>query len=1056
MTDLKEQFLNFCGTHRPTEQQQQAIFEKKSVIAAGAGSGKTATLAQRFLWLVINKTPADKILTITFTKDAAASMKSKIFTTLQDALDCKLITEEQLNAFSNATICTTDSFCSEIAKMDCVRYGIPSNFSIEEKESLESVSSGIVDKLLQKYEGNRQLKRYLSFHSIENIKESMQVLADKYICISDPVNTDRIVSFITEKYGLSNIALLEIKLFEKIEDYFNDSSIEKRKVEDDTALSVFKTSYLSDRIGELVKLKKALGGNASAAVKPHRNGIKEVITKLELALCATEKQSMDLLEFIADFINDYQTELLNHKKETGLVTFYDVLKLAIHILKNNENIRAFYNEKFNAIMVDEFQDNNGDNKDLIYLLASTPDYKNNSKPDVSAINKDKIFMVGDEKQSIYMFRNADVSVFKGIAREFGQDSVCNLTRNFRSEKKIIQTIDSLFETILGAGDKPYEAAFTGLYSENENVNPTIAFQYIVEEDSTPDGCLSAIESEAFEVASEINRILTSDKGKYQLPTGDPQPSDIAILLKTGTHQGSYEKALRYFNIPVDVSETKTLTTDAVLNDFYTVLQLAVYGPDDEISKYAYLKSPFCRLTDREIYKDKDNIYSKHSSLIDNLRSFICYHSIAQVVSYIWNNLGYRYFIISSENNRAFEEHFDYIFKLACHFDESNRTVVDLLDYLRPLMGDECKIKDLSIQKENANGVKIMSIHKSKGLEFPIVFVADMQSGSSSPGGFKPNIRLSETGDITLPYCTVGTEDRIRNPLALDDNIDTLLENAETKRIFYVAATRAQYHLIFSGVIPKKGKQDDKFITLDESKQHSQLDYFLNAINFRYEETFEKDRTFGIEMKRFDYHSIKSRTFSSERKTDCDIYANEPKPVEFKKMITAVTEKEEESYESSDVFERFAVEDYLNSKDRSMEFGSFVHKMFENAVLGSNEEVFGFFEGDEHRDELFQCAENLTETFKNNPFISEILRDYKCFPEKPLIINDNGQLKSGVIDLLCVGKDRVIIVDYKTDKVVNPDLHRYQLNTYRKAAESIFNLPVETYLYYIRNNQIVPL
>lgn len=1065
----KEQFLDFCGDNRPTEEQQKAIFEDYSVVAAGAGSGKTATLSQRFLWLVMNGIPADKILTITFTKDAASSMKGKIFKTLQEAVNQKLITKEDLFPFSQATICTTDSFCSEIAKMGCVKYGIPATFQIEDSSELEIISSQIVDKVLEDNKGPR-LDDYLSFYSIENIKETMLELANKYINIATPIDTKSIKSFILNYYSQNKKTEYIKEIIKQLNQYKENAKLKKEQL---VAIEEFFDKYASNIETALDEIKKKLSIPKNPSKKEPEEGskayykhkIREEIQPLEILILATKEENLQRLEFICKLINDYQEELIKHKRETGLITFHDVMKMAIDILMNNESVRTFYNEKFMAIMVDEFQDNNEDNKNLIYLLATTEAYQKGKIPDKNVIDKKKIFMVGDEKQSIYKFRNADVSVFKGISND--GLSVCKLTQNFRSEKEIIGTVNCLFKKIMEEAEKSYEAKFQELTSKNSHVTPQISFQYLIEQETVPDGCLSAAESEAYEVARKIKEIVTTNRKAYQVYKNkkqvDPDYSDIAILLKVGTHQANYEKALRYYNIPIDSSESKTLTMDAVLNDIYTVLQLAVYGPSDEVSKYAYLKGPFCKLTDEQIFENKKDVYDQNKELIDDLRSYISNHSLSKVVSYIWNELGYRFYITSKEDNQPFEEHYDYVFKLACNFDDNNKTLVDFLNYLRPMIGKESSIKDLSIQKEESSGVKIMTIHKSKGLEFPIVIIPDMHSGSSSPGGFNPKIRLAklkETKTLTLPYCP-SEENKLVNPLEEDAQDDKRMENAETKRVFYVAATRAQYHLIFSGVIPKiptEEKDNTKYINLDEDKSHSQLDYFLHSIDFKYEtppkETIIPDKVVmhpevKIKMEPFNYQSINELKQKEVNDTNLtDIFKeSESNEIEFEKQVIAVT-KDDGKKNDGPVTKELEIDNAI--KDRETEFGELVHKLIENEINKNPNVVSGYFEDHEEKDKIYSCAKSLKDQFISSKFFKDLKADYQLFAEEPIMVNDNGQLKNGIIDLLCIKDDEIVIVDYKTDRFFDPKKHEDQLRVYTLAAKYIYNRHVKTYLYYLRS------
>lgn len=1001
MINIKEQFLEFCKNEKPipfipTEQQQRAIFEKINVVPAGAGSGKTAVLSHRFLYLVMCGIHSDEILTMTFTKDATANMKKRIYGLLSDAVKANIISPDELDRFSASTITTTDGFCSEIAKSSCATYGISSNFQIESKEDLEIVADTLTDVVLRKHEGEENLEDLLTYWSVSNLKDFFKALSDVYISISNPIDFSLCKKLV--KKSFANYTA------EELDDYIVDflTTAQAEIKPSNTLLSKIQIvkNYIDNPSYENLSGLANLSGNVKQEIKDKMLALADY-AKGYSAVCP---ESLALLDFMCRLGADFQSEIIKHKRETGLVTYRDILLMAIDILRENTEIRNYYRSKFKAIMVDEFQDNNDDNKNLVYLLAANDDYKGHTNPTINEIVSDKVFMVGDEKQSIYRFRNADVSVFKKMANDFGQDRVAQLQQNYRSESKLIETINKIFERVFDGAYKDYEASYTSLNSSRSGVDPQIKIYSANDLKNT---------DEAYNVAKVIANILGDEKAKYQIPTKnglrDPEPSDIAILLKSGTHQINYEEALKAFNIPYEAIESKSLTLEAIAYDIFNILQLAVWGRQDEISLLSFERSPL----------GFDN------SLIEKVRSKLAVSSIAQTLSYIWNDLGYRFFILRNKKNSQYAEHYSYLFEIANAFDQKSKTIVDFLDYLRPLLGDEFKIKDFEIQRESESGVKIMSIHKSKGLEYPIVIIPDMHAGSRG-GGFNPNIRALGSV-ISFPY--VVKNDKLINPF-IDKETENNMELAETKRVLYVAATRAQYHLIFSG-IEKTG----------EAFKGTMFGLLLEASR-------------GIvDVDSFDHAPDVEET---EPEVPCysESWYEDTYDFKFTKLTNAIT--------SLDIEKTTSFADKLNAYDSDnlitswTDFGTYVHSILEMTICNKDvADYFGPFVNNPNKAVIQKDALAMRDNFINSSFYKG-LDGFNLESEKGFFYYDydRNEVMEGVVDLLCVGPDKVIIVDYKTDKYKDPSTHKGQLETYKKAMEDFYKKPVMTYLFYVRSGEAV--
>lgn len=1029
MTELQQKFLNFCKNEpvpfEPSPAQQRAIFDRVNIVPAGAGSGKTAVLAHRFVWLIMSNKDmhADEILTMTFTKDATASMKKKIYVLLVQAVEEKLIDKVELENFSSSTITTTDGFCSEIAKSACSNYGLSSTFEIESETDLEHIAEQVTDSIFTKHENDRNIKQLLSLWSFENFRDFFKELVKKHISISREIDFSKSKDLIKKTFN-NDVSQLEAKMIGNLNQIVEMYSSSKKGETLYSNLKIINDYLDTKSFDSLVKLAKVAETVGSDDCK----NLVKTVKDQAFDIAKVHPMSMDVLDTLIGLCEEFQAAILKHKRETAHVTYHDVLLMAIDTLSSNNVIRNYYQNKFKAIMVDEFQDNNEDNKKLVDLLARDPSI---------------IFMVGDEKQSIYRFRDADVSVFKRMKTQYesmNESLIANLPDNYRSEGKLIETINCLFENVMSNASSDFEASYSKLVSNKNKVEPTIKLFYGLKGDGT------TVESEAYNIAKTIKEILTTRKNEYQIQDKDkirdPRENDIAILLKVGTNQIEYERALRAYGINYEASETKSLTVDAVLNDFYNVLQLAVWGPDDGISLLGYLKSPLCNCSDDSIVANEE----LDTETICDVRRSLSNSTIAETVSLIWNKLGYRFRVLKNEKNQQYEEHYEYLFALATSFDQQNKTVVEFLDYLRPMLGEECKIKDLQIQREGSKGVIIQSIHKSKGLDYPIVIIPDMQSGTHGHGGFNPRIQLVE-GVLTLPYVKQYEKSGLRfaNPF-INKDLDSKMDLAETKRVLYVAATRAKNHLLFSGIIPEK-------ITIDSAFNKTMLSCLLEACNFTRRDnqcSFEPDygehpeRCAKIDFVKFDNSAYIEDSDQQNSANYKDSWYSNPRRFSFTKLTNAITSLDNDKITNFD--KPLPLYDCDNAVSSSTDFGTYVHSLLEHAVNGT------FFETDVD-DVVKRDALQMCKNFTDSDFYKS-LNGFEKYTEKGFFYfdNDRNEVMEGIVDLLCVSKDKVVIVDYKTDKYKDTSTHKDQLQMYTKAMSVIYRRKVEAYLFYVRSGE----
>ena len=1089
--EWESKFYEFCSANKmnlftdkgePLPQHAAVMETKNCVVAAGAGSGKTTVLSYRFLRMVASGISPERILTITFTKKATAEMKSRIYELLQKGHEKGLVTSEAMKKFSDVTISTVDSFCSEIVRRDAVHQGVPTDFRIQDNDDFEEMSKALVDALLEENKDKEVVKQLHSHLKVDDIESIFKDVAYNFLNIARP---------------------------------FDDVAVMKSK------------KALKEQIEAA---KDALYTKPKMSADDKRD--------LEFYDKALEASNLAYLDDFYKLIQSYEKRIFDAKRSAGVLAFGDVMQLAIKILKENEAIRNLYKEKFDNIMIDEFQDNNDDYRKLLYLLSEKLDSHlcdAEGIPVKENLCPDKIFLVGDEKQSIYKFRGADVTVFKRLCNELCPQPI-ELSRNWRSEPSIINFCNATFPTIMSSEDSQttnegvsFEARYLpletrpqtfGLKSRIALLHPDMGItQNQASDNSNEDEDQQEFldsEAEAKVVASFIKTICsTADSkfGPFLVPDDKqkdeagnpvlrlPHYNEIGLLLKVGSHQAYFEEALTQQGIPYSVTEARSLMKGNLVNDFYNALQYCVF-PYDKISYAAYLKSPFCALKDDKIeqilaYKwpakeaqpleeTLNTKMEKADANLEKLKEIIASGSICKILDYLWYDLGYRDYMLSHELNRPYLEDFNNLYTIAVQYDSEGESLVSFLDYLRPLLNSTDKIEMEAVYKEQIDGVQIMTIHKSKGLAFKIVIVADMQSGARDPGGTTSE-NVVQGDKLFLRYVPTieNKEFKFKNPIyKIEKSIRNEKENAEAKRVLYVAETRAKYHLIFSGVIkktvkikdptPKKPNPDPE-ITIkpkfspESGKRNSILTYLMASIGAE-----PKDDEWSFSGEGFEFEDFcvpaTSETFATKDKTKDEIkkiFDSATVPTLNKSLPrTSVTHAQEEEESQTMSSNSKVYINYLPSLDCdalikehefATGFGTLTHKILEDNLKGQPEQLDADLEEllakedftAEQKLQLIDGAKSLASNFLESALYAQI-KDLKLMSEKRFLLFNGKAYVDGVIDLLALGANEAYVIDFKTDASYVKEAHKEQLEQYVKAIKSIYpDKAAYAYVCYLR-------
>jgi ATP-dependent helicase/nuclease subunit A len=871
------------------EQRAAAYCEKNAVVAAGAGSGKTSVLAGRFAYLITEKGyRVDQILTLTFTKKAAAEMYRRIYNTLVEIAANETGSKgerarEGIKNFIRARIQTLDSYAVSIVKQAASRYGIRPDFA-SDSDQCRIIAQEVALPFLIAHRHHPAVERLYPQKSpaviagdifaeaifnysyidephdfTEDVKKQFSIICKEW---------NRLTTEITEE--LKNLAVilsgdggdrLLPDLVPRVSQY--TSGKVKFPGEGDIRsyfdflLSAGKTEYIAKAgshpiraavlefltyISELNAVDLRRGKRSDNPAKESIKRLRENFFGVFSSIAVFCMQAGFILS-VMSLLTDLQKLYLDKKRSEGVLTFTDIARLARTILRDHPDIRQSEKKAFEAIMIDEFQDNNELQKELLFLLAEHPDRMDTSIPAPDELENGKLFFVGDEKQSIYRFRGANVSVFRKLKDELATEDL-PLRINYRSAPELIGAFNAVFggSQFDPQGEKPlgqfasvfipnsdllplYEASY-GLLRAGKAHEGKLSFCILntgdVPEDDTGDmDQLSSIENEARFTAERIQQLLT----KYK-------PDDIAVLFRTHGPQHLFEKHLRLLNIPYVSEALNGFFYGGPVNDIMSVLRLVAYPLDTEA--YAtMLRSPFVGLSLQSLViclsvfkrpagdsagidslllfsdevlirlpKSERQRFLQGRSLYERIRGRASEKTLAEMVSELWYAEGYRYETEWNPQTIVYRELYDYLFHLAVKADDAGLGLAAFTDSIQALREDGVGLKEIDIPLERPGAVRLMTIHKSKGLEFPVVFLCCCGSHGKRDGGHA-DVYDTGPGGISFnppmpPECSRLRDVKRNFFYERSSREEKRKKTAELRRLLYVAMTRAEKELYITG------------------------------------------------------------------------------------------------------------------------------------------------------------------------------------------------------------------------------------------------------------------
>ena len=875
-----------------TKEQQDAISKKDSniLVAAAAGSGKTAVLVERIIKKIIeDKIDIDKILVVTFTNAAASEMRERILDAIYKKMeenpeDTNL--QKQVILLNKASICTIDSFCLDVIRNNFFEIDVSANVRIADSTEILLLKQEVLDDLFEeKYIANDKdfldlIEKYTKYNKDEELKDLLLNIYN-YIQSSpfpeewlnekiEMFNIEKTQNFSQTTWGeiiikhINNIlenAILKLKNIKLKMQRFEELDKFTAVIENDIESYSFIKQNLNDwdkcvKFIQEFKNKtwsrdKKVTNTLKDEAKSIRDNVKDELKKVKLFMDSTSEEAIQDIDFmykiltkLKNLIIEFSNNFYAKKRERNIMDFNDMEHLALNILvKKDENgnlvktdVAKNYEKRFEEIAIDEYQDSN-----LVqeYILTS-----------VSRGNN--IFMVGDVKQSIYRFRQARPQLFLDkyskykLDPEEGQDRKIQLFKNFRSRENILDFTNLVFKNIMSKeiGDIDYtEEEYLNLGASFENIeNQNLLTEINIidveeteddiwksdeqeDEDEEDDDSKDNLQDERIEdvvleakfVARKIKNLIDNKYQIYDRKKGirDIKYKDICILLRSVTNvAGIYEKEISELGFPVYSDSSGEYLQSIEIETIMSLLRI-INNPLQDIPLVTVMRSPIGNFTDNELIEIRmndrnSNFYNaliktdtpkvhRFLNLLEELREDSQYMALDEWIWNIYTKTGYMDYVSLMPNGNLRVSNLRMLFERAKQYESASfKGLFNFINFIDKIKFNSEDLTSAKIIGENEDVIRIMSIHKSKGLEFPVVILAGTgkQFNMQDLNG---EILLDQDLGIGPQYIDYKRHIKFKTLPKRAIYIKSKKEAiSEEMRVLYVALTRAKEKLIIVG------------------------------------------------------------------------------------------------------------------------------------------------------------------------------------------------------------------------------------------------------------------
>ena len=1184
ISSLQQKEAQSSKAQKRTPEQIEAIYSygNNILVSASAGSGKTFVMVERIIDKILRGITVDRLFISTFTVKAAGELKERLEKKISQALqkatdnDLKTYLNEQLLALQTADIGTMDAFTQKLVNQYGYTLGISPTFRImTDKSEQDLVKNDVfadlfVDymtgqnqdsfrKLVRNFSGNRKdssafrgivYKIYDFSQATDNPKKWLAEVflkgARTYTDFS-AIPDQEVMDFLACMHETAN----QLQDVTDLEDYKQVTAKGTPTANYKKHLNMiehlhewamhFETLYGHDGLGRLAADVADLipSGPAVtvAGVKyPVFKTLQERLTGLKHleTIFKYQSESLPLLELLQAFMQDFSEQYLQAKIQENAFEFSDIAHFAIQILEENPDIRELYQDKYHEVMVDEYQDNNHTQERMLELLS----------------NGHNRFMVGDIKQSIYRFRQADPQIFNQKFKDFQEHpehgKLILLKENFRSQSEVLDATNSVFTHLMD--ESVGEILYDGMHQlvagspAQKEAHPENKTQVLIYDTDDSSELASSPEEEQINpnevklVAKEIIRLNNEEGVAFE---------DITLLVSSRTRNDGILQTFEHYGIPLvtDGGEQNYLKSVEVMVMLDTLR--ALDNPLNDYALVALMRSPMFSFNEDDLARlalqtnedeTRANLYQKlehalanqgqHAELVtpalrqklkvfmtcfSKWRDFAKWHSLYDLIWKIYNE---RFYYDYVGNLPRAEQRQANLYALALRANNFEKTgFKGLSRFIRMIdrvLESENDLADVEVALPK-HAVNLMTIHKSKGLEFKYVFILNIDKKFSIQDMMSPLI-LSRQNGVGIKYLADMREELDTDvfptvkvsmdtlPYQLNKRELRLATLSEQMRLFYVAMTRAEKKLYLVGkasseklVDKYSGKSENNHLPVAEREAFMTFQDWMLAIHEAYknlpfkvefvtDEDLTEEKIGQIEVK----SAIKPDNLSNNRQSENIAEAldrleaveelnakyqsaiNLPSlrtPSQVKKLYEPVmdTDGVDVMAKTDHVKPSFALPDFSKkAKVEATAIGSAMHELMQRISLSQKvtlEDISTALAQVSAEDEVKARIrlENVLDFFENSTLGQLIQQNTdKIYREAPFaMLKEDPDSKEkfvvrGIVDAYLLLEDRLVLLDYKTDKYTNSeeikDRYQGQMALYAEALSKSYHIDqVDKYL-----------
>ena len=858
-----------------TKEQNQAIndYGKDILVSASAGSGKTTVLVERVLKRILSGTPVSSLLIITFTKAAAREMKERIKQKISDQIEKEpnnQFLRSQLLDVDTANISTIDSFCLDVIRRFYYVIDLDPQFSVLTDETqaellkeraLHEIEIEYLEKNDQEFqdfydnfsgdrdaEGARNLllqlyntavtepnyEKFLnnlpgSYQVQDNIiKSDLWQTQIKPLLIKEIKDLQTEIRQLFENPQMKNPDLVKVKenydiFTSRLEQFLN-------ALEDDHSYNEIRASLMNCKFEKNIRKSKKWSEESLETYQESQKLKSDLNDQLKKIFAnffvVEEKEQVNILkksEKLVKTIVDAEKKLIKRfgqlKREQNLIDYSDMEQFAFSILttdtSNAHIAQEYYQEKFNEILIDEYQDVNALQENIIAAIKKK--------------GQNNLFMVGDIKQSIYGFRQARPDLFLSKYHAYGQNDDSEkivLSDNFRSTKRVTKTVNSLFNPILTANFGGIDYKKEGQLQFGATYYPTdlpTASEYIFTDKKQTQASFEenfGDEMDFSEIQMVITRIKQLKEENFQVwdrKTQLKRPleySDIAIITRTRSDNLQVMQEFAKADLPLFVTDAQNYFQTFELVMIMNYLRL-IDNPQQDIPLVAVLRSPLFNFKEPELaqirvktrsgnfYNALTSFASVNSDLgqkcknflqqLESLRSFAATHRISELIWSIYERTHLLEIVTGLPNGQQRRVNLESLYERATSYESAGfKGLYQFISFIERMRKNQKDLAQPLLSDKADKAVKLMTIHASKGLEFPVVFVMGL-GHKYQTRDLSGNFTISKDGlGLTIKEKDYRIDSLVKSLADVEKRQQMLEEEA---RILYVGLTRAQQKLI---------------------------------------------------------------------------------------------------------------------------------------------------------------------------------------------------------------------------------------------------------------------